>query len=281
MTAINSINRAFRRWSRHLILEAYSSAASVRGQLGNFDDRCFGVQVILLHRIQPHEEKKFEQFVVWLVKNFKIVSYSQAVEIVKSDERTEPTIAISFDDGFKDNLRASEILSRHGLSACFFVCPSIIGETCPEKIKKFSFENLCKKDVRKFLDWSDLDQMKAAGHEIGNHTMAHRCLIDLEKSEFLDQVGGARDELLSRLGQADHFSWPFGRFIHFKAEWVDEVLALGHHSCASGKRGVHSPEHERGHDPAFDKTIMRNTVDMAWPLRHSQYFLSRNLSVGK
>lgn len=254
--------------------------AGVRGQFVDFDDQCCGVQLILLHRIQPHEEQKFDQFVTWLAKNFRVVSYSQAVEMIKLGERTEPTVAISFDDGFKDNLRASEILSRHGLNACFFVCPSIIGETSPEKVKKFSFENLRKNDVRKFLDWSDLEQMKAAGHEIGNHTMAHRCLIDLEKRDFLDQVGGAREELVSRLGAAEHFSWPFGRFIHFKSEWIDDVLELGHQSCASGMRGVHSPEHDRGHDPAFDKTVMRNTVDMAWPLRHSQYFLSRNLSVG-
>jgi len=281
MTTINSISRVFRRWSRHLVLDAYSAAASVRGQMEDFDDKCCGVQLILLHRIQPHEEKKFEQFITWLVENFKVVSYSEAVEIIKSGERTEPTVAISFDDGFKDNLRASEILARHGLSACFFVCPTIVGETSPEKIKKFSFENLRKQDVRVFLDWSELEQIKASGHEIGNHTMGHSCLIDVDKPEFLDQVGGARDELLARLGDAGHFSWPFGRFSHFKAEWVDEVFALGHLSCASGERGVHSPEHERGHDPAFDKTIMRNTVDMAWPLRHSQYFLSRNLSVGK
>ena len=281
MTAKKTINRAVRGWCRHLALEACSSLAGLRGQFRGFDDRCCGVQLVLLHRIQPHEERKFEQFIVWLTKNFKVVSYSRAVEIIESGERVEPTVAISFDDGFKDNLKASEILSRHGLSACFFVCPSIIGETCSEKIKKFSFENLRKNDIREFLNWSELEQMKAAGHEIGNHTMDHRCLIDLEKSEFLDQVGGARSELLSRLGDVDHFSWPFGRFIHFKAEWVDDVLKLGHRSCASGVRGVHSPGHERGHDPAFGKTVMRNTVDMAWPLRHSQYFLSYNLLVGK
>jgi len=281
MTAINSISRALRRWSRHAVLEAYSSTAYIRGQLGNFDDSCCGVQIVLLHRIQPHEEKKFEQFVAWVVRNFKVVSYTQAIEIIESGERTEPTIAISFDDGFKDNLRAGEILERYGLSACFFVCPSIVGETCPEKIKEFSFGNLRKHDVRRFMDWKELEQLKASGHEIGNHTMAHLCLKDLEKSEFLDQVGGARNELMSRLGAVDHFSWPFGRFIHFNAEWIDEVLNLGHKSCASGKRGVHSPDHERGHDPAFDKTVMRNTIDMAWPLRHSQYFLSCNLPAGK
>jgi len=109
MTVINSMSRTVRGWCRHLALDACSSLAGFRGQLGGFDDQCCGVQLVLLHRIQPHEEQKFEQFIVWLTKNFKVVSYSRAVEIIESGERVEPTIAISFDDGFKDNLKVRKL----------------------------------------------------------------------------------------------------------------------------------------------------------------------------
>lgn len=276
-----TLTKSIRQGLRHIALDACSLTAGLRGQFNDFDKKCSGVQVVLLHRIQPHEQPRFEKFIEWMISNFKIVSYSRAVELILAGERTEPTLAISFDDGFKDNLRASEMLQEHGLSACFFVCPSIVGETDSEKLKKFSFENLRKRDVRQFLTWADIEQMKASGHEIGNHTMDHLCLSDLEKSQFIDQVGNAKRELTSRLGDADHFAWPFGREIFFKAEWVEEVLKLGHKSCGSGKRGVHSPDHVLTGDPGFKKAVMRSTVDMAWPLRHSQYFLSRELPANK
>ncbi len=267
--------KRLRKLVRRTVLDACSATARLTGKFNQPADDINVVQVALLHRIQPQEEQQFDEFVAWLVNNFNTVSYRKAIGIIQSRENCGPTMAVSFDDGFKDNLRAAEILHRHGVSACFFVCPSMVGETNEAAIRKFSFENLQKKDVRRFMNWDDLERLKSLGHEVGNHTMDHVYLMDQTDDQFIEQVGTAKEILDAKLGDTLHFSWPFGRYSHFKPQWVEVVLEMGHLSCASGERGGHRPQDD--HEGPYANAIKRNTVDMEWPLSHSQYFLTREL----
>src|SRR5205814_3914219 len=118
------------------------------------------------------------------------ISYAEAVEKILNSEIDKPYIAISSDDGFKNNIRAAEILNRYGAKACFFINPSIVSETNYEKIKKYCREKLNFAPVE-FLNWQEIEQLQRMGHEIGSHTMDHidigktpaeRIKIDIEKS---------------------------------------------------------------------------------------------------
>lgn len=269
------MSRFLRKVARIAALDALSIASATRGQLGGFDNSQSVVQFILLHHVDPHEEEAFERLVEWLVENFNVVSYSAAVDKVSSTDSCPLTASISFDDGFRDNLVAARILERHGVSACFFVCPSIVGETRPEVIEKFSTERLLYRQPREFMNWDEITSLVDAGHEIGNHSMDHLYMMELSDDYFVDQVASAQEILTNRIGEVNHFSWPYGHFRHFKRHWVKQIFEMGHKSCASGVRGAHkvSQANETTQQPLC---LRRESLDVSWPLRHCKYFISKS-----
>ena len=66
---------------------------------------------------------QFEEHIKYFVKNFDVVSLNEAFEIKKNKSSLKrPTITISFDDGYKNNLDiALPILEKYNVKATFFI----------------------------------------------------------------------------------------------------------------------------------------------------------------
>jgi peptidoglycan/xylan/chitin deacetylase (PgdA/CDA1 family) len=64
----------------------------------------------------------FEQHVKYLSASYNVVSLPDAVRSLR-ERRTLPpnAVAITFDDGYADNLAAARTLARHGLTATFYI----------------------------------------------------------------------------------------------------------------------------------------------------------------
>lgn len=286
-----------RQLLRRLTLDALAIKSTLLGEFAVERIPKQTVQFILLHHIEPREEANFVRFLGWMKTRYKMVSYSDAVKRLRTGEVNEPIATISFDDGLSNNFRAAEIMRDHDVSGCFFVCPSIVNATDLEKIEAFCRERLLFDRTDTFLGWDQLESLREMGHEIGNHSQNHRYLMELEESAFLDEVMTAQVELVKRLGECHHFAWPYGRFFHFKEDWVLKVLQEGFKSCASGERGAHRPERKmnRPNEDDWDEEdetavdgevvdpnaedvpplcLLRDSLSMAWPLRHSQYFVN-------
>jgi len=265
----NSVRTLFREWA----LNALAWKSLFQGNLGNFEPTPV-VQLILIHRIAPEEEKPFASFLQWLVAHYEVVSYSAAIESIQSGSGNRPKVAISFDDGRKDNLAAAKILNDHGMSGCFFICPDVIGETDRSKVEKYCRERMLWSAPKEFISWSDLVQLKDLGHEIGNHSNGHYVMADLDTDKFVDEVNSGREKLAHKLGPVKHFAWPYGRFFHFKKKWVGKVAELGHKSCASAERGAHLPNFNLPNPTSF--CLRRDRLDMSWKPAHWKYFLSKS-----
>jgi len=231
------------------------------------------VQIIHLHSIEGREEERLHGLFKELSKWHHFISYSEAVRRIQEDDIDRPYIAVTFDDGLKSCARAVSILDQYGIKGCFFVCPSIIGETDRGKIDRFCRDGLLVPPTE-FLSWNDIEQMMKNGHEIGSHTMTHSNLAKLSRENIIDEIHSSLMLLKEHVGNVKHFAWPFGRFFHFSRQAADAVFDAGLFSCASGVRGCHV---ETGAIlKRSDICIRRDHVIANWPLEHVLFFLANN-----
>lgn len=231
------------------------------------------IQFLYLHHVFPDEEESFRGLLKILSRNHKFISYSEAVSRVQNGPADGRYLAFSFDDGLKNCLKAAEILKEFGAAACFFVCPSVLGENDSQKAEAFCREKLHLPPVS-LLTWENAEMLLKEGHEIGNHTMTHADLARVAEEEVREEISKSRDALRARLGEIRHFSWPYGKFENITPSIVERVFQTGHQSCASAVRGCHVP----GGLGNSKKTIClrRDHVMAQWPAHHLLYFLARN-----
>lgn len=228
------------------------------------------VQFLYIHHTFTDELPALRALLADLARTHRFLSYSEAVERVLQARIDEPCIAISSDDGFRNNLEGGRILRDHGISACFFVNPGLIGLRDPERIRRICAERLHFPPVA-FLDWKEAEQLKAMGHEIGSHSWEHRRLSTLSPAELADDIARSRSLLIARLGEAPHFAYPYGRFADLPRAGFQAVFDAGHRSCASAERGCHVPA-----APVDPRALLirRDHIILDWPLAHIRYFLA-------
>src|SRR6187399_1539521 len=64
----------------------------------------------------------FAEHVAYFASNYSVLPLPDAADALRRGLSLPPNaLAITFDDGYEDNLAAAEILARHGLSATFYI----------------------------------------------------------------------------------------------------------------------------------------------------------------
>ncbi len=117
----------------------------------------------------------------------RFVSYSEAVGRVLSGDIDGSYIAVSFDDGLKNCLRAARIMGEFGATASFFLCPSTVGETDYQKLKEICSLKLHMTPTE-FLSWDDVEAPLKEGHEVGSHTVTHPNLAELPVPQVREEA---------------------------------------------------------------------------------------------
>lgn len=102
---------------------------------------------------------------------------------------------VTFDDGHVSNLLvAAPLLERYGMKARFFITAGWTGQNAA------------------YMDWAQLRELHAAGHEIGAHGWSHKLLTHCDASELGVELRDARRVLEDRLGvSVTTMSLPGGR----------------------------------------------------------------------
>ncbi len=254
--------------TRGLALHGMSTLYKLTGRMDALERN--RVQFIYLHHLFPEEEESFRNLIRALIRNHRLVSFSEAVDRVKTGNIDKPYACFSFDDGLQQNLPAGKILAEFGVSGCFFICPSFVGETDRRKLKEIC-ENRFAMPAMDLLSWKEVEEMVKDGHEIGSHTMNHPVLARISKAQMQNEIAESREVLTRRLGQVKHFAWPEGRFFHFTPAAAEAVYNAGYDSCVSAERGCHISQPSM---PNF--CIRRDYISARWPLGHSFYFLAKN-----
>jgi peptidoglycan/xylan/chitin deacetylase (PgdA/CDA1 family) len=171
---------------------------------------------------------RFEALCHMLAKRFRIVPLAEVFRAVRSG-RPFPsrTVALTFDDGYRDNLLAARTLARHHLPACFFITTSFIDSS-----KEFDWDRGAAHIPK--LTWDEVREMDRMGFEIGSHTHTHPDLgaVSLEEARY--ELAESKRVLEIHLRhRVSWFAFPFGRAECFpRARWP-LVREAGYEGCVS------------------------------------------------
>ena len=264
------IRRAIRRRARLIAVETLCRLA-LTDRHWRCRDNAAKVQVLLLHGLRDDEQDQFRNLLRHLSPRYHFIGYSEAVRRIVTGDVDRPYLALSFDDGLHGCWAAASILEEFGTRGMFFVCPGII-EADKRQQHDFCRERLWM-EPRRFLSWTEIENLASRGHEFGSHTLNHVNMNQISADELSAELIDAKRALVAKLGACDHFAWPYGRYWHFSELGQQLVTHLGFSSCASGERGSHAA-HSRRLDVV--PCIRRESIEVSWPVRHVKFFLERS-----
>lgn len=204
--------------------------------------------VLCYHSIHPTKvfatvtPALFEEHLRWLRENCELVPFSRILEGAKDHERSRPTVAVTFDDGYADNYEyAFPLLSKWCVPTTFFVTVGLL-ERDPGVIRRFCLwrNDASYEDVRP-LEWNQVKEMMRAGMEVGSHTYSHANLARLDPASVEVELRLSKEILQERLGERiNMMAYPFGRpKLHFTRESVEVARRVGYeYGAAVVFRGV-------------------------------------------
>ena len=142
----------------------------------------------------------------------------------------EPTLAITFDDGFADTAdHAAPILAEHKLAATLYVTSGTVGRYC---------DWLGSDGRRPMASWQQLADLGTGGWEIGAHSVDHPELDVLGAEARRSQIHDSRTMLQDNLGlPIDSFAYPHG---YHGARVRSEVVKAGYRTACAVKNAMSS-----------------------------------------
>ncbi len=140
----------------------------------------------------------FDRMIGWVTRWFRVLPLEQAVRGLRDGSLPEGSAAITFDDGYADNLHHAEpLLRKHGACATLFVATGFLDGGCMwndrviESIRRTTKDVLRLPDVlAEPLPLADLAQRRAAIHRLLGHI---KYLQPAERLHAVEQVVRAAD----------------------------------------------------------------------------------------
>jgi len=220
-------------------LYQYSGAAWAQEWLARGLGRQF-VVVLLFHRVSdaiPPDgltlgTRRFRQVCQLLHNRFHPVGLGEAFRILRQRlPIPRRTVALTFDDSYRDSLTAGRILTEYGLPATFFLPTGYI-----ETERRFPWDRHLPQQPN--LTWDEVRQLVRMGFEVGSHTVSHPNLARLTREEALWEMAQSRTVLEEQLGQPIRwFAYPFGGIQHGRPDLVSLAEQAGYEGCLSGFGG--------------------------------------------
>jgi peptidoglycan/xylan/chitin deacetylase (PgdA/CDA1 family) len=198
-----------------------------------------GAAVLLYHAVGAPGEpasrfvvpvRRLERQLRWLARRrYRVVALS---ELLTTDDVPRKTVALTFDDGYVDNLTlAFPLLERLGLPATVFAVSDR---------QENNWDRQGPLRGRPLLTPDRLREL-APLVAVGAHTCSHRSLEHLSAQELEDEVAGCRRELQDALkAPIALFAYPYGQFDEEARSAVEAAGFSGAVGVVSGR--VHSDD---------------------------------------
>jgi peptidoglycan/xylan/chitin deacetylase (PgdA/CDA1 family) len=237
---------------RTQVKDALGRLASVGGTYS----RRFGsrVTIVAFHRVNDSLEpdgltcdsERFEALCKFFHQHFRVVSLSALLASRRANKEVRGTLAITFDDGYRDNFEiAAPILLKLNLPATFFVTTGFIGT----QIVPHWDAHLPRQP---WMTWDEVRALSSMGFEIGSHTETHIDLGTADLQAIRTDLVISKNRLSDELGKpVDMFAYPFGGPEHIRQQSRELVREAGYICCMSCHGGVNSATV----DPFFLKRV--------------------------
>lgn len=171
---------------------------------------CLNVPVLFYHHIQPQSQAAakgqtslsvdngiFDQQMAYLVSHgYQSITVKQLADaLVTHSGLSAKSIAITFDDGYRDNFDyAKPVLSKYGLTGNLMLATGLTGGS-------------------DYLTWDDVVQMKNSGWYITDHTWSHYSVNKGPADKIKFEIETARQQIQDHTGQPSNiFTYPYGSF---------------------------------------------------------------------
>jgi peptidoglycan/xylan/chitin deacetylase (PgdA/CDA1 family) len=210
--------------------------------------------VVVFHRVQKRvatddgltvDVEMFERHCRFFRRHFRVVPLRNIVEKLQRGEALTRELAITFDDGYRDNFEiAAPVLEKLSLPATFFVVTQWIGTTV---VPWWDGEA----EVRHpWMTWDQVRGLRQRGFDIGAHTRTHVDLGRLSGMEAQREIFESRRELEREIGEsAELFAYPYGGMDQMSEANRALVEEAGFRCCCSSVGGINtagtSPFHVR------------------------------------
>ena len=174
------------------------------------------LRILMFHDIYDYQ--KFEKIIIHLKKDWEFISPDYFYNICKNKKKiNKRLILLTFDDGFKSNLKvAEEILSKYRIKAIFFIPFQFVNIQNLRNKQKFINKNLKIEKITSKMDSMNLNDIKKLiklKHKIGAHTYSHSDLKftkNIKKLNF--EIIDATDKFQKKINRKIKlFAFNFGR----------------------------------------------------------------------
>ncbi len=152
---------------------------------------------------------KFAQQLAWLKQHGWHFAF---LSELGQGELPPRTVAITFDDGYRDNLLADPILAEHGAKATLFLVEDRHNVDWSVARKAHHDEGELMREEK--LTDPEVMQMLASGRwELGAHTVSHAPLPSLDEGRKRAEIVGGREALEGKFSaRVQSLAYPFGLF---------------------------------------------------------------------
>jgi peptidoglycan/xylan/chitin deacetylase (PgdA/CDA1 family) len=242
------------RWG---LAELWRASGRVRGDRRLLYGGASGLRILTFHETLGEDLRRLQRIVEWCRSRFAMGTPADADQVAAGRwPHGSDRILVTFDDGWESNFEAARWLASIGVSAIFFVVPSLIGRTADEYLT-FHTRNGVTPHVpegssgARGLSPAQLREMRAMGHRIGAHNFAHRDLGSLHAlADLRHEIDNALQSLNEILGaRCEDFAIAYGMPYNVSEEAISHLKDLQARGIRiySCHRGLNVP----GKTPSF------------------------------
>jgi len=199
------------------------------------------ITVLLYHRVCDDSRdnlsvgvEQFERQMLLLRRHCTLLSIDEVASAERIVRSRRPLVAVSFDDGYRDNfLNAAPVLRRHRVPCAFYVSTGMV-----DAQGRFPHDVRRGNPLIPVMSWDELRLMHRWGFQIGSHTVSHiDCVAEAERV-VVQELEKSRDALSTQLGiERLAFAYPYGGRHQMNAQRLALVRESGYGACLAAYGG--------------------------------------------